>query len=111
MTGLSATERAFRAAEAAEGPAAWAAEAVLPRGRLSLARLCLARLGGDPARELPRAELRARLNAALAELRGAVAAVGWDAGVAAWAAMEPATAGAVLEQARYLAAIEGREAA
>ena len=101
---------AFRVAEAAAGPAAWAAEAVLPWNRLCLARLCLAPLGGDPVRELPRDELKARLNAALAELRGAVAA-GFDAGVEAWARMELATAEAVLEQRRYLAAIGERGAA
>ena len=73
-------------------------------------RLCLARLGGDPPRDLPRHELKARINRAIGELRDVFDAVGAERAIAVWAAMVPATRDAVLEQARYLGALEERSA-
>jgi hypothetical protein len=107
---LSGFERYLREREARAGIAAATSDA-LPWQKLKTARLCLARLGGEPMRDVPRAELGGRLNDQIAELRGAVAAVGWERGIEVWGAMVPETAAAVREQHRYLDALERAVAA
>ena len=107
---VNPTERGYRAGEAAKGKTMWA-DVPLSWTTVTAFRLCLARLGGDPLHDRSREELKCAVDEALAELRGAVAAVGWDAGVAVWAGMEPETRDAVMGQFAYLRAIEERDAA
>ncbi len=107
---ISATERAYRTAEATDGFAAWTAVS-LAWPQVVHYRLCLARIGGDPPRDLPRHELEARINRAIDELRDAFDAVGPEHAIEAWASTVPETAAAVMEQAYYLGTLEERDAA
>jgi len=112
MTAVSDVERGWREVEATGGlaPEMWAAHGV-PAGRFHLVRLIFAWIGGDPMDDLSRDDLKAAINETLAELRGAVAAVGWNAGVAVWANTKPEPADAVMEQRRYPTAVDERDAA